>query len=425
MATGGADMPPAWQQGASVQPEAPAPAPQPDLMAYFRAMRPELFSQEAVGSAMESDAATNARNAGLRRMESGAAGYGLRAPNYAGMEPTDAGMKGLQARQQQAMLSAEVGSKVGQFQQTAQQSQEMNDPKSRTSRNAYGQAMLNKDVAPLLVQAFPGGPGTASAADIQAFMGRLKEGAGYSDTVAGTGVKVADAGEKRAKTGEIETLLPGKEKGQKLANQNAALLPGKTQAEIDKLRADIAAGKNVTATNAGKRTQELRKEFEAKPQVTNAATINTAHGNITHANDDGFGDLTMIYSYIKLLDPTTGVRESEMANAQRTGGYIDQLRIMAEKPKNGRYLTPEMRASLKAQADNLLRDANASYDREAASFSGLAEKENLNPSDVVTPKGYSAPGGSAGNADSEAVKWAKANPGDPRAAEILRVNGVK
>jgi hypothetical protein len=251
-----------------------------------------------------------------------------------------------------------------------------------------------------------GGPGQVSKAQIDQIVATAKTGGDLGKDAAAIVKDTAAGASSQAEADTKNALRPGAVeaqtvdiKGKKLANQNAALLPGKTQAEIDKLRADIAAGKNVTATNAGKRSQELRKEFEAKPQVTNAATINTAHGNITHANDDGFGDLTMIYSYIKLLDPTTGVRESEMANAQRTGGYIDQLRIMAEKPKNGRYLTPEMRASLKAQADNLLRDANASYDREAASFSGLAEKENLNPSDVVTPKGYSAP---AGNANSSA-----------------------
>jgi hypothetical protein len=429
MATGGAEMPPAWQQGASVQPEAP-PSSGPDLMAYFKGLHPEMFSQDSIQTAQAEDEQAN-KNREMARSFARATGYFTRnAPDYAGLGPTDQAQRNLQARQQQAMLSADVGGKVAQFQQTAQQAQEKNDPKSRTSRNAFLAAMLNKDLAPLLAQAFPGGPGSASAADIEAFEARIKSGAGYSDTVAGTGVKVADADEKRAKAGEIVTLLPGKEKeqGAKLNDIRAdTALKGKQGQKID---AEIEAAKATTAganaEKSGKTEQELRKEFQGTPMFTQANEVNTAYRKVLAAPADPKGDIALIYSYVKILDPGSVVREGEIQLSKEGRSYETQVKAWVTKAKTGEGFTPEERAQFRNSARSLYDAQMQSYRAASENYRRLASERGVKPENVVLDMSIGADsGGGAGSADSEAVKWAKAHPDDPRAAEILRVNGVK
>jgi hypothetical protein len=131
MLSGGAEMPPSWQQGASVQPEAP-PSSGPDLMAYFKGLHPEMFSQDSIQTAQAEDARSNDARSAQRSFARAAAYMTRNAPDYAGLGPTDQAQRNLQARQQQAIASAEVGSKVGQFRSAADAA----DPRSETSRRA-------------------------------------------------------------------------------------------------------------------------------------------------------------------------------------------------------------------------------------------------------------------------------------------------
>jgi hypothetical protein len=352
------------------------------------------------------------------------------APDYAGLGPTDQAQRNLQARQQQAITSADVGGKVAQFQQAAQQAQEKNDPKSRTSRNAFLAAMLNKDLAPLLAQTFPGGPGSASASDIEAFEARVKSGAGYSDTIAGAADKNASAGEKIVKAKEIETLLPGKEKeqGAKLNDIRAdTALKGKQGQKID---ADIEAAKATTAganaEKAGKTEQELRKEFQGTPMFTQANEVNNAYRKVLAAPADSKGDIALIYSYVKILDPGSVVREGEIQLSAEGRSYETKVRAWVAKAQTGEGFTKEERAQFRNSARSLYDAQMQSYRSAAENYRRVATERGVNPANVVLDMGIGADaGGSAGNADSEAVKWAKAHPDDPRAAEILRVNGVK
>jgi hypothetical protein len=60
-----------------------------------------------------------------------------------------------------------------------------------------------------------------------------------------------------------------------------------------------------------KTASELRREYNNLPEVKNSGTILSAHRTIQTVakNPSAAGDLSLIFSYMKLLDPESSVRE--------------------------------------------------------------------------------------------------------------------
>jgi len=62
-------------------------------------------------------------------------------------------------------------------------------------------------------------------------------------------------------------------------------------------------------------------------------------------SQDGVGDLAMVFSFMKMLDPGSVVRESEFAQAQNTAGLLQKLQIAAESIKKGDLLSDKQRTN--------------------------------------------------------------------------------
>ena len=60
---------------------------------------------------------------------------------------------------------------------------------------------------------------------------------------------------------------------------------------------------------------------------------------------NGPGDLAMIFSFMKMLDPGSVVRESEFSAAQNTAGLYEKLLVQYEKAKKGDLLTDAQRTN--------------------------------------------------------------------------------
>jgi len=66
-------------------------------------------------------------------------------------------------------------------------------------------------------------------------------------------------------------------------------------------------------------------------------------------------DVSLIFAYMKMLDPNSVVREGEFATAEKTGGSADYLVNQANKIFGGGALQPSQRESFYAQARDLLQ----------------------------------------------------------------------
>lgn len=107
------------------------------------------------------------------------------------------------------------------------------------------------------------------------------------------------------------------------------------------------------------------------------------------------GDLSMIFSYMKLLDPQSVVRESEFATAQNTAGVPERIRNTYNKLLTGERLSEGQRADFIKQAEAVYGSQLNGYNQRASYYRGLAEQYGFNPDRIAkiieAPSGGAAP----------------------------------
>lgn len=127
--------------------------------------------------------------------------------------------------------------------------------------------------------------------------------------------------------------------------------------------------------------QKLRKEIAQRAQPFQV--VRDAYGRLISSNADAAGDIAMIFSYMRMLDPGSVVREGEFATAQNAAGVPDQIRNMYNKARNGERLNPEQRQMFKAQAKSYYERAEQDYKALEGQFIGAAQAYGFDPSRVI------------------------------------------
>ena len=158
------------------------------------------------------------------------------------------------------------------------------------------------------------------------------------------------------------------------------------------------------ATKAGKgdSATDLRKEFQSLPTVKNMGAVAEAYEKIKGAGATGAGDMSLVFGYMKLLDPNSSVREGEYANAENAGGISDKIRGWYNKAVSGEFLTPELRQNFRAEGGRVYAAQVRRYEADAENYSRLAEKAGFDPADIVLDRGYGG-GQQAAQPEAEAV----------------------
>jgi hypothetical protein len=127
---------------------------------------------------------------------------------------------------------------------------------------------------------------------------------------------------------------------------------------------------------------DFRKET-SKPQL-----VIQAHNGLkaTAQRNDPASDIAFIYQYMKILDPTSVVREGEFATAQNAGGIDARIRNAYNQVMNGTRLNPQQKAQMLDAAGRLAGAADAEIKQTAKNYQTTAARRGLNL-DSVTP-GY-------------------------------------
>jgi hypothetical protein len=145
-----------------------------------------------------------------------------------------------------------------------------------------------------------------------------------------------------------------------------------------------AAGTQAEDERRFNRANTLRDEVR---QLTAPfRTVQTAFDNIEAAarSNTGAGDMSMLYSFVKLLDPTSVVRESEFAMAAASGSFGERVQGAAQRILTGERLPDSLRNSFLAEAQNLYTNNRRTYDRIVEQYRGIAERYGL-PVEQVLP----------------------------------------
>jgi hypothetical protein len=139
---------------------------------------------------------------------------------------------------------------------------------------------------------------------------------------------------------------------------------------------------------------KLRNDYRSNPVVKSAdemwsafKLIETARKTPSPAND-----LAMATKYMKILDPNSVVRESELALAMNATGMLDKVQNYADMIITGKKLNPNQREDFYKSAKAI----NDAFQNERAGiaerFTQNAKQYNLTPENVVgSPKAQEKP----------------------------------
>ena len=143
---------------------------------------------------------------------------------------------------------------------------------------------------------------------------------------------------------------------------------------------------------------DLRKEYSGLPAIKEFSTVQTAHKQVISAlnNPSAANDLAAGTKFMKLLDPGSVVRESELGLAMAATGAIDLMGNYVQRLQNGERLNPAQRADFKKAAELAYKAAEDTYNQISNQYVDLANSYNLNPNNIVlrsgrTPSNPAAP----------------------------------
>jgi hypothetical protein len=137
---------------------------------------------------------------------------------------------------------------------------------------------------------------------------------------------------------------------------------------------------------------ELRKTWEALPAVrafqTQAAGFSRLDAAAAQGNSTG--DMALIFSFMKLLDPASTVREGEAAQASQAPGVQNSIIAEYNRAINGQVLSPERRAEILATARATYGAAEQGYQQLYDQYAALASGQGFDPTTTLTDYRYTA-----------------------------------
>ena len=95
------------------------------------------------------------------------------------------------------------------------------------------------------------------------------------------------------------------------------------------------------------------------------------------------GDLSLIFGYMKILDPASVVRETEFANAQNAAGVPDQIRNMYNRALRGERLGENQRDDFVNSAKKLVVSQKAQLDNLNKQYTDIATSYQLDPTKII------------------------------------------
>lgn len=162
-------------------------------------------------------------------------------------------------------------------------------------------------------------------------------------------------------------------------NTNVSTLEGK-KLELAKT---IAEGQNKAGKEVYANEDALRGEFLKQAKETGFLEVATQYEKILNTPDSAAGDLSLIFSYMKMLDPTSTVREGEYANAQNATGVPAQLLNTYNKVIQGNRLNEAQREDFRNNAGVVFNSAKGNFDNISKFYSGQAQNRGLNTNNIT------------------------------------------
>jgi hypothetical protein len=169
----------------------------------------------------------------------------------------------------------------------------------------------------------------------------------------------------------------------------------------------IPGGPNdPTGPNQRRGSQPLRKEFRGLPSIKSYEEVLPLVQSAKNAPDTGYGDLQLIYTVGKALDPGSVVREGELALTIAAGSPLQRIigatRFTAEK---GGRLPPQSRQQIMQMLGERVNAYKQAYDRDFNQYGEYASEQGYDPALIVGQHADSAYQKKPGKAKAKDSGW--------------------
>lgn len=153
-------------------------------------------------------------------------------------------------------------------------------------------------------------------------------------------------------------------------------------------------------------TLKLRGDFRSEPIYKAHQDVQSAYSQISTSLKQASpaGDLAGATKLMKILDPGSVVRESELGMAMAASGMLDRIENYAQNVLKGTKLTPTQRKDFQSLADTLYAESAKQYNSKRNEYKGIADRNELNSVDVVGNE-VSMPKPAAADIDSLVNKY--------------------
>jgi hypothetical protein len=133
---------------------------------------------------------------------------------------------------------------------------------------------------------------------------------------------------------------------------------------------------------------KLRENFKSEPIYKGFSEVESAYNQIKQASamKSPAGDLAAATKVMKILDPGSVVRESELGLAMQATGVEDRVRNYAQMVINGTKLTPKQRDDFVTLSEKLTNAAGNQFNTKRNEYAEIAKANGLSVEASVPPE---------------------------------------
>jgi hypothetical protein len=217
------------------------------------------------------------------------------------------------------------------------------------------------------------------------------------DPITGAVTEVAAGAPKREPESDAIKTLRGLGLAPTVANLRLLDKPEATPSEVRTLQMtntpvtfenimrlrQSGAAKTVVDMTGGQKGFEnemaLGSKFKAEPIYKDFSDMKSAFGQVISSLSAGtpIGDVAGATKIMKLLDPGSVVRESELAIAMQASGRMDRLQNYFKNFMTGQKLTPTQRDDFQALANELYAAAGQAYNAKRGEYEQFGNAYNF------------------------------------------------
>jgi cell fate (sporulation/competence/biofilm development) regulator YlbF (YheA/YmcA/DUF963 family) len=143
-------------------------------------------------------------------------------------------------------------------------------------------------------------------------------------------------------------------------------LEAKSEFNKDKFEAE-----NKIQSDYNKKAKDFKDAEIAHSKLAESVSLKT-----------GAGDLAIVFSFMKMLDPGSVVRESEFAQAQNTAGLLQRLEVAADQIQQGTLLSEQQRQNFLVLSNKFLQSGRIHLAKIRLDKGLQVKNYSLNPVNV-------------------------------------------